>query len=239
MSYAAGRSHLPTPTSSPTHERISRSDPIKDLHDKYVFYAMRMHDSTIKIQEHIAEADRKALYDAVTAEFNTSSNYPTPASTPKDLEGHSFDDFWRKCGALCPPELGNDPRGWCQQYFASFLAMQFIMNQRDEAAGIDINAWREEIHVILASTLSGNVPVNEPRPGVLGQARLLDWVGSSFIGKNGVKYLVQDGGTTVANGPFYMLCDPDGELTKVSANEFEKMVEGQEIPVPKVDDYID
>ncbi|KAI0314474.1 hypothetical protein OF83DRAFT_1174703 [Amylostereum chailletii] len=48
-----------------------------------------------------------------------------------------------------------------------------------------------------------------PLPGVLGRARLLDWIGSSFstLDADGheVVYLVEDGGTTVSKGPFFLL----------------------------------
>ncbi|KAI0315103.1 hypothetical protein OF83DRAFT_1174135 [Amylostereum chailletii] len=211
---------------------------VEFLHDKYIFYASRAHICGAKIRENVPHTRWETTHTTAANDFASDpSRYPgfMPSTNAVEKE-----EFWCKCDAICPTAgPGDDPVGWARQYAACSYATQFIMNEeipRSSVANTTIAIpWLEDLNAVIASMTGVVIPKRDPPPrGVLGQARLLDWVRSYFstIDADGreMVYYVEDGGTTVLQGPFFFLRDGNGRRKHMSANEFEKMVEGLDIP---------
>ncbi|KAI0313266.1 hypothetical protein OF83DRAFT_1142211 [Amylostereum chailletii] len=233
------------PPQQPEHcQRSARTDPhLDELHRKFIFYSFRSQVVGDLLRERVSRDVVAGLYATAMRDFSDTSRYPgnVPATNAAEAT-----EFWRKCSAVCPAEgPGEDPLGWARQRLACSLAGQCIMNEelpKTSAANTNLcGQWMDEVSAMIANKLGVNIAnLRGPRPGVFGQTRLLDWVGFPFrfTGKDKrvVEYLVEDGGTTVSQGPFFILRDKaTGMRKEVSANEFEQMVKGLAIPIAPSD----
>ncbi|KAI0315104.1 hypothetical protein OF83DRAFT_1133555 [Amylostereum chailletii] len=245
MSRRAGHSHLPTPTSSPTLQRSipapnrdTHLSHLEDLHRKYIFYTFRTHICGELVRKKVAHEQIPNLHARATAEItNDPSRYPGLERPPTSAA--EVAEFWRKCDAVCRAEgPGEDPLGWVRQWMIGGIVQQFIMEKelpKTSVGNTNIYAqWRAEVNTMMAANVGSTLSTG-PTPGVLGRARLLDWVGHSFQTRNGKRHHVTDGGTTVSQGPFFTLEDDAGNASTISALEFEAMVKGLPIPMPSTD----
>ncbi|KAI0054585.1 hypothetical protein BV25DRAFT_1903840 [Artomyces pyxidatus] len=200
------------------------------MREKYVFFAVHAERSRAKCSASVLPGkDSAELYDLVHTEFKTNPKYPRPRF-PTTKAGK--DEYMRKCLVVCN-ELAVTKEDYMIHWFTASVAIQFVSHcalDKSRASQQALGQALKEIDDILTPDRQPYKPPTD----AFDAPQLLDWVGLSFTDPaTKTHYSVEDAGTCVTIGAYFVLGTRDGRREQVATKDFAKMVAG--LPIPSED----
>ncbi|KAI0057551.1 hypothetical protein BV25DRAFT_1830955 [Artomyces pyxidatus] len=224
------RSRLPTPSTSPIRGSAPSKSHLDEMRKKYVFFAVHAERSRATGSAMIVPGkEANELYDRMHAEFKTNPKYPR-ARFPRTKAGK--DEYMRKCVVVCD-EPAVTKEDYMIHWFTASVALQFISQCALDRSRASRQAIGEALREI-DDTLAPDRQPYKPPADAFDAPKLLDWVGLSFTDPaTKIHYSVEDAGTSVTTGAYFILQTRDGRREQVSTKAFAKMVAG--LPLPSED----
>ncbi|KAI0057549.1 hypothetical protein BV25DRAFT_1830952 [Artomyces pyxidatus] len=224
-----------TSDSSTSHIRsvAQRKAHLDAMREKYVFFAVHAERSRANCSASVLPGKESAeLYDRMHAEFKSNPRYPKPRF-PRTRAGK--DEYMRKCLVVCD-EPAVTKEDYMIHWFTASVAMQFVSHcalDKSRASQKALGQALREIDDILAPDRQPY----KPPADAFDAPQLLDWVGLSFTDPaTKIHYSVEDAGTSVTIGAYFVLQTQDGRREQVSTKDFATMVAG--LPIPSEDSEV-
>ncbi|KAI0057548.1 hypothetical protein BV25DRAFT_1902626 [Artomyces pyxidatus] len=233
MSSRRSRSSLPATLTPPIRSATNAKAHLEDMHEKFVYFTLQAERNRMLAgSSGLPEPEAKALYDRMVHEFNTNPKFPRCEFPPKTKKAARV-AYMRKCLAVCR-EDATTTEAHTLHWITATIALQFIMTielTHSREHNLLVTQWNKEAQRILYP---------EPKPyqppvDAFDAPQLLDWVGLSFTHPTTkVRYEVEDAGTSVTSGTYFVLQTEDGQREQMPTERFASMVKG--IPIPADDD---
>ncbi|KAI0054586.1 hypothetical protein BV25DRAFT_1996376 [Artomyces pyxidatus] len=203
------------------------------MHEKFVYFTLQAERNRMLVgKSGLPEHEAKALYDRMVHEFYTDPKYPR-CDFPRRNQKAARVAYMRKCLAVCR-EDATTCAAHIIHWVTATIALQFILTVEltgSREHNLLVAQWNKEAQKVLCP----NPKPYQPPVDAFAAPQLLDWVGLSFTDPTTkVLYAVEDAGTSVTSGAYFVLQTEDGRREQVPTERFASMVKG--IPIPTDED---